>query len=353
MDPREVQRWRQVNWEALRRLRHVFVHEPAVAAEGSYWSPKLLSDYDMTLGERIRWKWDDVLRGLAAQGWAPPGDSFLDWACGTGVASRALLAQWPGVFRLVRLFDRSEHAHTFAGAAVRRQDAQVKLTGQGHAPLVVVSHVLNELSTEDEVALVERLRSATSVIWVEPGTREHSRRLIAIREQLRGQFHMVAPCTHDHLCGMLVPENERHWCHHFAPSPGYVHQHGGWSRVTRELKIDISSVPYSYLVLDKRDPPAGRAGWSRRIGHARVYKGMAKILDCSAEGVREVPFMQRNDKAFYQDLRKSRAPTLMEWQRDTRGRAIGVRFPGAQPTAQAGDSVEPESGPEVDSPPLA
>ena len=341
MDFREEQRWRQVVWTGLRRLRHVFVHEPALAAGDSYWTLRLLKDYDTTLGERIRWKWVSVLDELAARGWTPPGDSLLDWGCGPGTAARAVLARWPEALRLVRLFDRSEGAYEFAVENVRREHPGVKTSGQGPAPLVLVSHVLNELTESGEQELLERLKSADSVIWVEPGTREHSRRLIRIREHFRGVFHAVAPCTHDLPCGMLDPLNETHWCHHFARPPPHVFHHAGWSRVAKELGIDVGSVPYSYLVLDKRDPPAPRAGWSRRIGYPRIYKGMAKVLDCSEAGVAERPVMQKINRPYFHDLKKGRVPTLQKWLRDER-RITGVEPFGWTPPVRRASAAEPD-----------
>jgi hypothetical protein len=331
MDFREEQRWRQVVWPGLRRLRHVFLHEPESAAGGSYWTPRLLKDYDLVLGERIRWKWNAVLEELVARGWTPPGDSLHDWGCGPGVAARAVAAHWPQALRVVRFSDRSELAVEYAGENLRREHPELRVGPAGPAPLLVVSHVLNELPEGAEQELLERLSSATAVIWVEPGTREHSRRLVRIRERLRGVFQAVAPCTHDEPCGLLAPEAERHWCHHFARPPRPVFHHAGWSRAAKELGLDIGVVPYSYLVLDKRPPPPPREGWSRRLGHARLYKGVSKVLDCSAAGLRECSVLQRMDRRYFHDLKKHRVPSLQAW-RWQNGRIVGVEvFPPPAP----------------------
>ena len=74
---------------------------------------------------------------------------------------------------------------------------------------VIISHVLNELTETGRRTLRQVIDRADAILWVEPGTYADSRALIAMREELREQFHVIVLCTHQAVCGLLVPGNER------------------------------------------------------------------------------------------------------------------------------------------------
>jgi len=271
------------DWEALRRLRAAFLD--GTAGDHDYWrTERDLERYDATFGQRIRWKWDYVLRELKQRGWSPPAGNVLDWGCGSGVAGEA--------FGATHVWDRSRLAMDFAS---RKLGAKIGIPDE--IGTLLVSHVLTESS--EALAVAGR---ATAVIWVEPGTYNASRKLIALRERLREQFHVVAPCTHQAACGMLTAENDRHWCHHFAPSPPEVFRDGDWARFAKLAGIDLRSLPVSYLVLDKR--PVALSG-VQEIGRARVYKAHALVLSCDASGVRERRVTKRDEPEEFRRLKKA------------------------------------------------
>ena len=53
--------------------------------------------YDETFAARIGWKIDAVIRDLQRLGWKPMSCRLVDWGCGTGIATRRILAAWPDV----------------------------------------------------------------------------------------------------------------------------------------------------------------------------------------------------------------------------------------------------------------
>jgi len=173
--------------------------------------------------------------------------------------------------------------------------------------------VLTELTQPQTEQLVELAHRATAVLWVEPGTYEVSYTLIAIREKLRLHFHVVAPCTHQGRCGLLVPENERHWCHHFAPPPAGVFTDGAWARLAKLAGVDLHHLALSYLVLDKRPVPAAPPGTVRILGRPRVYKPYALLLACGADGVRERKLAQRTLPNEFKRLKKGICHPLQVW----------------------------------------
>lgn len=288
---------RSIDWKALQRLRTAFLD--GTAAQGDYWRTETeLETYDATFGQRIGWKWDYVLSELKRRGWKPPGGYVLDWGCGTGVASWKFVEHFGRVVRLY-LCDRSPLAMQFAA---RRLKDRVREVWQESVPprrvdILLVSHALAE--QPEPIALP---CDATTVIIVEPGTFDSSRRLIALRERLRSEFFVVAPCPHQNACGLLAPGNERHWCHQFAPSPPEVFTDGDWARFARLAGVDLRSLPLSYLALDRRAPPSGVS--AQALGRARVYKAYAQVLTCEVSGIHERRITKRGAPDEFRRLRK-------------------------------------------------
>jgi hypothetical protein len=334
--------WTDIDWEALDRLRELFLS--GAAAQGAYWRSQAdLASYDLTYGERIGWKWDAVIGELTQRGWQPPragrsgvesthapasGMQFavLDWGCGSGVAGRRVV-RWLGAehVSVLRLWDHSPLAADFSEQAARRSFPGLVvehltpgfLAADEPVGVLVISHVLNELPAGELLALRRLASRADAILWVEPGTQEVSRALVEVREQLRDRFWMIAPCTHQAACGLLAPENARHWCHHFASPPTGIFADSDWVKFGRRAGIDLRSLPYSFLVLERRhetrtEPAEG--GFSRAIGVPRVYKGFAKVLSCEAGGIVVERMVQKRDAPeLFKQLRRSEGALLYRW----------------------------------------
>lgn len=314
--------WADVDWDALRRLRARFLQfDTTTGAAADYWkSSRELASYDFTFAERIGWKWDRVLAELAALGWTPPEGSVLDWGCGTGVAGRRVAAQWPEQVKKLLLWDRSRAAQQFAAQRARSTFPKLsieRLEAGAGAETLVISHVLNELSNDGLDRLLAVVKQAQTVIWVEPGTHAASRKLIAVRAQLMQFFRPVAPCSHAGACGLLTAENERHWCHHFAQAPREVFQDSGWGKFAKLVEVDLATVPFSYLVLDRRPVAlSSGAARSRVIGVPRYFKGFDKVLSCEGEeGVMELVLQKRDAGELHKQMKKEPG-SLYEWERD-------------------------------------
>lgn len=315
-----------LDWEVLDRLRETFLTD--ARSEGPYWHTLTdLECYDLTYAERIGWKWDAVLRELRRRDWAPPAvATLLDWGCGSGVAGRRVVDFFgPGNFARLLVHDHSQLAMDYAEHQARRAfpgldagRADYRFLQEGSIDLLVVSHVLNELHDVARAELASLLARARAVLWVEPGTHEVSRNLVTWRAQwLASGGRVVAPCTHQAACGLLAPENERHWCHHFASPPAQIFSDSNWVKFGQRAGIDLRSLPYSFLGLDRLPSSAPDAGDSRILGDPRVYKGYAKIFSCSAAGVEELTLQQRADKALFKSLKRARGPLLYRWTRES------------------------------------
>jgi SAM-dependent methyltransferase len=316
--------WEDLDWPALDRLRAGFLD--GAAAGGPYWkSASDLASYDFTYGERIGWKWDHVLRELKLRGWTPPVRSVFDWGCGSGIAARRVISFFGAdQFDSLRVWDHSPVACDFATDAVARAFPALDvssvtpgfLASNEPVGLLLISHVLNELPPEALASLRALIARAEAVIWVEPGTHGVSRSLGALRKEFLPDFRLVAPCTHQQACPVLAPGNERDWCHHFAPPPSEIFASSEWVKFGQRAGIDLRSLPYCFLALDRQRDAASPAGLSRIIGRPEHFKPYVRVLNCDATGLAELTLLKRTDPALYKQLDRNREPLVYRWRRE-------------------------------------
>ncbi len=303
-----------IDWNALDRLRRSYLAGDA-GEHNSWRSEEDLAAYDATFAQRIGWKWDFVLEDLGRMGWTPPVGEWLDWGCGSGIAMRAFLDHFgEQTATAARFFDHSPLAMQFAADRCRARfpGVEVRIGGvhEGSARGVLVSHVLTELTPSQIAGLETILAGATSILWVEPGTRGASLALVGVRERLRGRFEIVAPCVHPGRCGLLAPGCESHWCHHFATPAPEVFTDPFWARFAKALGIDLRSVPLSYLVLDARPSPPLPADTWRMLGRPEVGKVAVRVIGCDAAGVAQRTRSRRDDPELWRQARKKGLSSL-------------------------------------------
>ncbi len=351
--------WTELDWAALDRLRARFL-SPSPSDEPYWESESALASYDLTYGERIGWKWDQVLVELDMRGWkpgigggGPQADALqkvtvLDWGCGSGVASRRVIAKYGADrFRELVLWDHSplavEYARrraeaAFPGFPVSQATASF-LESDAPIDLLVISHVLNELPDDALAALKRVVARSAGVLWVEAGTSEVSRALGRIRDELLARrpqadplrWEVVAPCTHQLACPMFAGGNERHWCHFFAPPPAGIFADGNWVKFGQRAGIDLRSLPYSFLALqsgdwrlsiggqeepDRQSAIGNRQFSARIIGRPEHFKPYVRFLKCDEGGLTQVEVPKRQDPELYKTLERTRKPLVL----DSRGR---------------------------------
>jgi hypothetical protein len=315
--------WPELDWASLARHRERFLG--GGASDGPYWASAAdLAGYNFTYGERIGWKWDAVLDELRIRGWKPPGGVILDWGCGSGIAGRRVIGRFgAGSFESLAVWDHSQLAIEFAEETARREFPSLPIStattdyleGEKQIGLLVVSHVLNELSPsamDDLRALASRSKA---IIWTEPGSHDISRLLGAFRDEWSREFGVVAPCTHAQPCPILAPGNERHWCHHFAAPPSGIFADSNWVKFGQRAGIDLRSLPYSFVALD-RAWNGGESGLSRVIGRPEHFKPYTRLLNCDAGGLAELTVMKRDNAALCKVLDKTKRPLVYRWTRD-------------------------------------
>ena len=297
-------------WQKLRELRQFFLS--ANPNRASYWdSEQTVGLYDQTLAIRIGWRWDAVISQLRLLRWQPREKLFLDWGCGSGIASRKILDAFPNL-ECAYLADLSPHAERYAAKTIREQFSSVSVrTGipEGESFCLLLSHVLGELDDRSQELLASIVDRASSLIWVEGGSAVLSKKLGFWRERL--DWPVIAPCTHRQPCRMLAPENQVHWCHFFTRPPAETFMDADWSEFAKQLEIDHRTVAFSYLVLD-RFAESQLSGFARPIGTTRVYKASAKLQLCDANGLHDVELMKRDFPDAWKALKKGWSPDLLK-----------------------------------------
>jgi hypothetical protein len=111
---------------------------------------------------------------------------------------------------------------------------------------------------------------------------------------------------------VLAAGNERHWCHFFASPPPSLYADSHWVKFGQRAGIDLRSLPYSFLVLDRR-PSSTPTGLCCVIGDARHYKGYAKLYNCDASGVTELMLQKRDAPELFKSLKEGAGPSLHRW----------------------------------------
>lgn len=314
----------EINVETLERLRSRFLEN--ATNSGVYWqSEEDLALYHKTFAARIGWKWDNALESATQAGFSPKSRQILDWGCGSGIATLRFVEQFGAdAFDTVLLWDHSTLACRYAEKRIKDAfpSLNVEIAGSPQVPsggetLVLVSHALNELGFEAQQALTSHLRNAVQILLVEPGTHSSSRKLIALREALLEDFHILAPCTHCEMCPMLSAENGQHWCHLFGKPPVEAFTESFWSAFSQAMEIDLRSLPYSFLVLENKrvtgTPTESDKSQSRLIGRPRQFKGYTRLLSCDQAGLRELELQKRDDKQLWKILKKNPTNTLFRW----------------------------------------
>jgi ribosomal protein RSM22 (predicted rRNA methylase) len=213
--------------------------------------------------------------------WTP--GSHVDVGGGTGAATWAVTATWPGE-RSVTVLDWAEPAlalgremgaanPALAGARWQRARISSALT-LDPADLVTVSYVLNELTEADRAALVDAAADAArAVVIVEAGTPAGYARVIEARDRLvRAGFRIAAPCPHSAACP-IVPGTD--WCHFSARV--------GRSSLHRQVKggsLAYEDEKFSYVAATRL--PAEPAP-ARIVRRPQIRKGQVLLDLCEPD----------------------------------------------------------------------
>lgn len=226
--------------------------------------------------------------------------SVLDLGSGPGTVALAAALKWPQCtqFQMVEgdTFMRELSRDIFADVpeiAHQRFDFKtdnlLTLSLSDSYDLVILSYVLNELSSKNQEMVLKKAWEKTSkgLVIIVPGTPEAYRQLMRLRDLLieAGGF-IAAPCPHHNACPLTGDD----WCH-FSTRLSRSSSH----KEIKDVSLSYEDEKFSYLVALKE--PVKRAG-------ARVIKRPLKrsghvLLDlCTNEGlIRQT--LSKRDKELY------------------------------------------------------
>ncbi len=238
--------------------------------------------------------------------------AVVDLGAGTGAMSWAALDAFDSVER-VRVVDYSVAALALAGrlladsgAAVEHEVARLgrsdhvedgrsdHVEDEGpprrhQADLALAGYVLGELDEQARDAVVDRLvRSAGTVLVVEPGTPAGYARVLRARERLiAAGMTIAAPCPHELDC----PLGPGDWCHaatRLERTAAHRQAKGG-SRGFEDEK-------FSYVAATRLPVQPATA---RVLRHPQVRPGHVRLQLCESDGrAREVTVSKRDKTAF-------------------------------------------------------
>jgi ribosomal protein RSM22 (predicted rRNA methylase) len=232
--------------------------------------------------------------------WAPT--TMLDLGSGPGTALwaatalcptlRALTA-WelePAAIALGRTLARGSNAQAVREAHWERRDLrQIDAIGQRRYDLVVLGHVLNELSPDARLAVVGAAWRLTNglLLIVEPGTPDAFAVVRTARDDLLAAgAHTIAPCAHDRPCPL-----EHDWCHF----PQRL-KRPDFQRRARGAPSEWEDSKFSYAAM-ARFPPESPI-WGRVIREATSNKAYAEVKVSSRAGVSRYRALKRYRDAF-------------------------------------------------------
>jgi ribosomal protein RSM22 (predicted rRNA methylase) len=224
--------------------------------------------------------------------------SLLDVGAGSGAASWAAAAAWPGIASIAML-DRNpalrDLARKLADAGLPRAEILSGDVGseKPKADLVVASYVLAEFPEEASADIAADLwRSAGNVLaLIEPGTPDGFARIRTARAALiDAGAHIAAPCTHDGACPLAGDD----WCH-FSQRLSRSRDH----MLLKDAHVPFEDERYAYVVVTREMGASG----ARILAPPLEAKPGLTFKLCDERGLR-TQFVAARDKDEYRRVRK-------------------------------------------------
>ena len=156
--------------------------------------------------------------------------------------------------------------------------------------IVVIGHVLNELTPTQRTDVIARAWHATRqlLIIVEPGAPAYFPIITTARQQLIGAAgYVVAPCTHQHAC----PMPQAQWCHF-----GQKIARPETQRTARGSELGWEEAKFTFVAMS-RIPVASQHGM--RVMHDPIRtKGSIAVVGCDRNGIHTHRAMKRDTQRY-------------------------------------------------------
>lgn len=220
--------------------------------------------------------------------------------CGAGPGTATFAAKEAFAFGTITMLDANPALRSLAldlsegDVAYTLGDAGRELTDATPADLVIASYVLNEIAEPQRASFADALwrAAADTLLVIEPGTPDGTRRILTLRDRLIAEgAQVIAPCPHDHACPLMPPD----WCHFTQRLPR--------SRAHKQLKgaeLAFEDEKFSYVALTRIATSRSAA---RVLAQPEVRKIAVTTKLCTPTGV-AFETAARRDKAAYAAAKK-------------------------------------------------
>ncbi len=233
--------------------------------------------------------------------------SLLDAGVGTGAASWAAHAVWPGISEATWL----DHNGPFLDLAARLAEGgptvldeakavRTDLAASGDWPttdLVLASYALAELPVDQQHSALTELWASTRGLLaiIEPGTPAGFGRIEQARQALLDQgARILAPCPQGLTCPVAAPD----WCHFSVRLPRRRDH-----RLAKSAQTPFEDEPFSYLIA-ARPGIAAIAPTPRILAPPRHNKPGITLKLCGLDGRIETRLVTKRDKAAIAETRR-------------------------------------------------
>lgn len=233
--------------------------------------------------------------------------SVLDVGCGVGTSLMALHEL--GIRLKMTGFDSSEDMLEKCKHFGAQQNLQITTTTslpKEPQDLIICSHFLSNIQPSLRVPLLNELWRLTNktLLLIDRGNPDMFATLAEFRIKAKKNGSVVAPCTHDGFCPLLLnmkmdKEKVSNWCH-FAQRT----QRPAFTKLTKHSKHDCEDTKYTYLIINKETFKRQDVG---RITNAPLQRGGHVLLDlCTEDQWSRVTIPKSMGKEIYTKARKSR-----------------------------------------------
>ena len=267
----------------------------------------------------------DVIRGIVHAGrtfriaqrilhaYRPPSGRMLEIGAGIGpfaFAAHNMLGEPVTILeknrRMLKNSIRLFEAAGMEAPKTIHSDATQPITYRQYAAVFapfVLNEILTKADSEDMLDVGRRqikswltaCRRGGRLYILEPGTREASRNLQALRDLIKDEFHVVGPCTHDSACPML--DGEKDWCH-FT----WRVEAGEWAqKIAEAAKRRFQELHFSWLLVENRRPEEKAPHRVRLMDIRRNDKNKLRVVTCTHDGL-ETFVVQKRNKATYKAI---------------------------------------------------
>jgi len=242
------------------------------------------------------------------------GTSLLDLGSGPGTASWVIQHFCPSLQHITAI-ERDPHLQHVARTLAQDTTLPPTVYVQGDITsdtpwqphdIVVIGHVLNELSASQRTSVIARAWQATRqlLVIVEPGAPAFFPIITGARQQLiQDGGHIVAPCTHHQHCPMPAGE----WCHF-----GQKIARPDVQRTAKGAELGWEEAKYTFVACQRT--PITHTGM--RLMHDPMRaKGYIDVVGCDKTGI-HTHRIQKRDTQRYAQMRRAHWGSFIDEAKD-------------------------------------